>query len=70
MLSQSVDGKGFDASQANEILVPFVEPIAVAVLVIVSGIVAGGIGFLVTHSSRNSAESISESKSGLGASET
>lgn len=70
MLPESVGGKGFVAGQAHEILAPFVEPIAAAVLVIVLAVVAGGIGFLVTYSSRKPAESIPEAKSGSGASTT
>jgi hypothetical protein len=49
MLPENVGGQGFSAGQAHEILAPFVEPISVAILVIVAGVVAGGIGFLATY---------------------
>jgi hypothetical protein len=48
MLPESVGGKGFDAGQAHNIMAPFVEPISAAILVIMAGILAGGIGFLIT----------------------
>jgi heme/copper-type cytochrome/quinol oxidase subunit 1 len=51
MLPENVGGQGFNAGQAHEILVSFVEPISVAILVIVASIVAGGIGFLATYRS-------------------
>lgn len=53
MLPADVGGRGFNAGQAHEILVSFVEPISVAILVIVAGVVAGGIGFLATYRSNN-----------------
>lgn len=55
MLQESVGGKGFDASQAHEILAPFVEPTAAAVLVLLIGVTLGGIGFLFVnyHNDRN-----------------
>ena len=40
---------GFNAGQAHEILAPFVEPIAVAILALIFGIICGEIGFLVVH---------------------
>ncbi len=49
MLPISVGGKGFNAGQAHEILVPFVEPIAIAIFVLIIGVISGGIGFLLTH---------------------
>lgn len=49
MLPENVGGQGFNAGQAHEILAPFVEPISVAILMIVAGIVAGGTGFLMTY---------------------
>jgi len=51
MLPESVGGKGFDAGQAHNIMAPFVEPISAAILVIMVGILAGGIGFLITSRS-------------------
>lgn len=53
MLPESVGGLSFNAAQAHEVLAPFVEPISVAILIIVAGIVAGGTGFLATYRSRN-----------------
>ena len=49
MLPTSVGGLGLDAGQAHQILAPFVEPIAVAILVLIFGIVFGGIGFLMIN---------------------
>jgi hypothetical protein len=51
MLPEAVGGKGFNAAQAHEILAPFVEPISAAILVLVVGIIAGGVGFLLTFKS-------------------
>jgi hypothetical protein len=51
MLPVNVGGQGFDAGQAHEILVSFVEPISVAILVMVASVVAGGIGFLLAYRS-------------------
>jgi hypothetical protein len=52
MLPTSVGGLGFNAGQSHEILSPFVEPIAVAILVLIFGIICGGIGFLVIYRKR------------------
>jgi hypothetical protein len=51
MLPTEVGGLGFNAGQAHEILVTFVEPISAAILLIVAGVVAGGAGFLTTYRS-------------------
>lgn len=56
MLPESVGGQGFNAGQTHEMLVPFVEPISVAILAIVAGVVAGGMGFLVTYRSQDHAK--------------
>lgn len=53
MLPTDAGGRGFNAGQAHEILVTFVEPISAAILMIVAGIVAGGIGFLATYRAYN-----------------
>ena len=37
---------GFNAGQAHEILAPYVEPIFVAILLLIVGVIGGGIGFL------------------------
>jgi hypothetical protein len=49
MMPETVGGKGFDASQAHEILAPFIEPIAAAILVLLVGISLGGAGFLFVN---------------------
>lgn len=49
MLPEDVGGQGFNAGQAHELLAPFIEPISVALLAIVAGVVAGGMVFLVTY---------------------
>jgi hypothetical protein len=43
-----VGGKGFNAGQAHEILAPFIEPISVAIMILLLGIIPGGLGFLLT----------------------
>jgi hypothetical protein len=48
-LPKIVDGGGLNAAQAHEILGPFVEPISAAILVLVTGVLAGGIGFLLMY---------------------
>jgi hypothetical protein len=53
MLPASVGGQGLNAGQAHEILAPFVEPIAAAILVLIFGIICGGIGFLLVHGKKN-----------------
>jgi hypothetical protein len=63
MLPQEVGGRGFNAGQAHEILVSFVEPISATILVIVAGIVAGGIGFLSTYGWRNRDTALTEAGS-------
>lgn len=55
MLPENVGGQGFNAGQAHELLAPFVEPISVALLTIVVGVVAGGTVFLVTYRSHDRA---------------
>ena len=51
MLPQAVGGKGFNAAQAHEILAPFVEPISVAILLLLVGVLAGGSAFLLVYRS-------------------
>lgn len=53
MLPPTSGGQGFDAGQAHEIMGPYVEPIAVSILVLTVGIIAGGIGFLIDYRRRN-----------------
>jgi hypothetical protein len=52
-LPKSVGGGGLNAPQAHEILGPFVGPISVAILVLVIGVLAGGIGFLIMYRTKN-----------------
>lgn len=52
MLPLSVGGKGFNQGQAHEILAPFVEPISIAILVLILGVLLGGIGFLIMYKSK------------------
>ena len=47
MLPVSVGGKGFNQGQVHGILVPFVEPISNAILLLILGVLLGGIGFLI-----------------------
>ena len=49
MLPENVGGQGFNAGQAHQILAPFVEPIAIAILMLLLGIILGGVGFLLTY---------------------
>jgi hypothetical protein len=53
MLPTDVGGRDFNGGQAHEILVTFVEPISAAILLIVAGVVAGGVGFLTTYRSHD-----------------
>jgi len=55
MLPLSVGGKGFNQGQAHAILAPFVEPISIAILTLVLGVLLGGIGFLIMYRSKKSA---------------
>jgi len=49
MLPPPLGGRGFDAQQAHSIMAPFVEPIAVSILVILAAVVAGGVAFLLGY---------------------
>ncbi|WP_337862092.1 hypothetical protein [Nitrososphaera sp.] len=49
-LPETVGGKGFDPAQVHALMAPFVEPIAIAILVLIAGILAGGMGFLLSYS--------------------
>lgn len=60
MLPEDVGGKGLNAGQAHELLAPFVEPIGAAILVIVAGVIAGGIGFLASYQSSLSSSNPSD----------
>jgi heme/copper-type cytochrome/quinol oxidase subunit 1 len=52
-LPKVVGGGGLNGLQAHEILGPFVEPISAAILVLVAGVLAGGIGFLIIYRTKN-----------------
>jgi hypothetical protein len=49
MLPPAIGGQGLDAGQAHEIVGPYVEPIAVSILVLMAGVIAGGVGFLMAY---------------------
>lgn len=49
MLPPAIGGQGFDAGQAHGIIGPYVEPIAVSILVLMAGVIAGGAGFLMAY---------------------
>jgi hypothetical protein len=49
MLPAAIGGRGFDAQQAHSIMAPFVEPIAVSILVLLAAVVAGGVAFLLGY---------------------
>ncbi|MGE5601382.1 MAG: hypothetical protein ACM3TS_00065 [Clostridia bacterium] len=49
MLPPAIGGQGFDAGQAHGIMAPYVEPIAVSILVLMAGVTAGGAGFLIVY---------------------
>ena len=42
MLPEDVEGQGFNAVQAHQIWAPFIEPIAIAILILLLGIILGG----------------------------
>ncbi len=49
MLPENVGGQGFNAGQAHQILAPFIEPISVAIIILLLGIIIGGVGFILTY---------------------
>lgn len=49
MLPPAIGGQGLDAGQAHGIMAPYVEPIAVSILVLMAGVIAGGAGFLMAY---------------------
>jgi len=49
MLPENIGGQGFNAGQTHQILSPFVEPIAITIIVLLLGVVLGGLGFLLTY---------------------
>ena len=63
-LPTPLGGRGFDAEQAHSIMAPFVEPIAISILVILAGVVIGGVAFLLSAVAQQQAWSSVESLSG------
>jgi hypothetical protein len=57
MLPPAIGGLGFNAGQAHEIMGPYVEPIAVSILVLMAGVLAGGVGFIMAY--RGQSKSVS-----------
>jgi hypothetical protein len=49
MLPISVGGRALNPGQVHELIGSFVEPIAVAILVLLFGVICGGLGFLLVH---------------------
>jgi len=49
MLPPAIGGQGFDTGQAHGIMAPYVEPIAVSILVLMAGVIAGGARFLMAY---------------------
>ena len=63
MLPTAIGGRGFDAQQAHSIMAPFVEAIAVSILAILAGVIAGGASFLIAYrSAKHYVESATTSK--------
>lgn len=53
MLPESVGGKGLNAAEAHEVLGSFTEPISLAILIILVGVMAGGLSFVITYMRHN-----------------
>ncbi len=50
LLPVNQGGKGYTALQAHELLIgQYVAPISVAILVVLAGVIAGGVGFILTY---------------------
>lgn len=65
MLPISSGGKGYTALQAHELLIgQYVVPISVAILVVLAGVLAGGVGFMLTY--RKNQELLKHKKLGTG----
>lgn len=56
MLPDVIGGKGFNAEQTHQILAPFIEPIAIALLILLLGVILGGAGFLLTYKRKDHQE--------------
>lgn len=48
-LPQAVGGAGLGQAQVHELIAPFVEPIGASILVILAGVLAGGVGYLMAY---------------------
>lgn len=48
-LPEAVGGAGFNQGQVHELIAPFVEPIGAAILALLAGVLAGGIGYLMAY---------------------
>jgi hypothetical protein len=66
MLPENVGGKGLNAAEAHEVLGPFTEPISIAILVILVGVMAGGLSFVVTYMRPNMRNSARKDAGGQG----
>jgi hypothetical protein len=53
MLPENVGGQGFNAWQAHQIMAPFIEPISIAIIILLLGIILGGVGFLLTYNRKS-----------------
>lgn len=51
-LPQAVGGAGFDPGQVHALIAPFVEPIGASILVLLTGVLAGGAGYLIAYRKR------------------
>lgn len=51
MLPEDVGGKGFNPAQVHGIIALFIEPISISILMLMTGVVLGGLGFLLTYRS-------------------
>jgi hypothetical protein len=49
ILPISVGGRALNTGQVHELIGSFVEPIAVAIIVLLFGVICGGLGFLLVH---------------------
>jgi hypothetical protein len=51
MLPEDVGGKGFNIGQVHGIIALFIEPISISIFMLMTGVVLGGLGFLLTYRS-------------------
>jgi hypothetical protein len=62
MLPTNVGGLGLGAEEAHGLMATFVEPIAIAIIAIVTSVMVGGIGFLISYRSTRTRVSEVESE--------